>query len=66
MPDYTGCTDLFAIAKAIARNYEAERKARELDRMIQLDEEGYGDEARQEAYNRQECARIAREEGRPR
>ena len=39
-------TDLFAIAKAIARQYEDERKARQLDRLIQLDEEGYGDEAR--------------------
>lgn len=66
MTDYTGCTDLFAIAKAIARQYEDERRERQLDRLAQLDEEGYGDEARQEAYNRIECDRIAREEGRPR
>jgi len=54
MPDYTGCTDLFAIAKAIARNYEAERRAAEYDRLCQLDEEGYGDEARQARHDQAE------------
>jgi hypothetical protein len=60
----TMSTDLFAIAKAIARQYEEERKARQRDR--EMEDESYADEARQEAYNRQECERIAREEGRPR
>ena len=49
MPDYTGCTDLFAIAKAIARNYEAERREAELARDREIEDRAYDDEARAQA-----------------